>query len=407
MRTGPTEFSRVLPLTAWNVLAVAFNAGAGIAIARLLVPADRGLVAVIVSTAGLLSVATALGTNVTLRAQLPTNEGVNLSGFHRLSLRLLGYLGAPLFMLGGLVTLWMLEMQSNLGLLIALFVLFSVLSFLWFQTREALAAVGEISYGARVNTFGSLILFLFVLSGVLFGNVGVEYVVGCYLASLMIQFAVAYLRLRGHLGNEEPKGGRLLLRKGPVMLGYHFGQDIVFGLDRFLIGALSTTNAVGLYAVAATPAGLLRIPARSMGQYALLDAARGYRPDRRFVRRLVGLVAITALAVPALWLTAPWLLVFVFGQEYSDAVAPFRILLLAQVALVPYLITSRMLVGLGATWTAGVSGIFGVLTLAVVGFLVMPTLGAIGGAFAAAAAYLAMSIVSIALLFMRLRSASS
>ena len=83
-----------------------------------------------------------------------------------------------------------------------------------------------------------------------------------------------------------------------------------------------------------------------------------------------------------------------YGVQFAGAVTPFRILLGAQVLLVPFLILSRVLVGLGGRSSASLPGLAGLVVLVGVGAALMPSGGATGAAIACAAAYLTMSVTA-------------
>lgn len=399
-----SDVARVAPATAWSLLAIAANAAAGILVARALMPADRGLVAIAISAASLIGVFAALGTNVTLRAQLPRNPDVNVSGFLRLSCWLLCAIVVPLLAICGLVTSNLVDSRFSTPAILSGFIGFGVVSFVWFQGREALAALGRITFGAAINACGSFILLPCIALLHYFGVSSPSAVLGAYVASFAVQALVVLVSIREQL-LEPGKGKRILLRDGPKMLGYHFGQDLVFQADRYAVGLFAGTGAAGLYAVAATPAELLRIPARTSGQFALLDAARGHIPKQHMWRSVGLWLALTVAPIPLLWAIAPWLIPFVFGSSYAPAVEPFRFLLLAQAALVPFLMLSRVLVGMGATWSASVSGLVGLLVLASSALVLMPEYGAVGAACAVGISYGAMSVVSILMVRRRLRAA--
>lgn len=401
------EFSRVGPVTAWTLIGVAGNALAGVVVARSLVPNDRGLVAITLSTAGLIGVASTLGSNAAFRAKFPQRSGVNMPGFAALTGILLLALCGPALIAGGIITGHLVDERLAAPAGLVAFAMYGSINFVWFQSREALNASGDIAFGAMISAIGSLALCAAVSILALSVGMGPFAVVACYVLSVVLQMLCAFYRLRRHWHTFRPKGVVDLLRTGPKMLGFHFGQDLVFQADRYILGVLAGTTSVGFYAVAATPAELLRIPPRSSGQYVLLDAARGTLNARDLRSRTLTWVVVIAASVPILWLLAPVLIQLVYGVDYMGAVAPFRYLLIAQVMLVPYLIYSRAVVGLGATWSSSLSGVVGLLALIGASYLLVPNHGSTGAALAAACAYLAMSLTAVGVLLRRVSRRAS
>jgi len=388
------DVRRVGVVTLWAVAATLLNFLAGILLARVLGPGDRGLVAVVVSAAGLVAVFSALGTNVAVRAQLPRSDEINLRGFWAVTLLLSAGLALPLLVVVGMASGVLVDERLGEVGWLAAFTACGLGAFLWFQVKEALAAVGLIARGAVINAAGSLAFLALV--GLLAGksHLTAGAAVLAYAASTGLQFGAALGPLAPTVRGTRARGTRALLRSGPVYLGYHFGQDVVFRLDRYLLGVLSSPAMAGLFTVAVSLAEVLRLPALASGQFALFDAASRTVSVRAVVARTLQWTAVlTAVALP-LALVAPWLVTVLYGVQFAGAVTPFRILLGAQVLLVPFLILSRVLVGLGGRSSASLPGLAGLVVLVGVGAALMPSGGATGAAIACAAAYLTMSVTA-------------
>jgi O-antigen/teichoic acid export membrane protein len=385
---------RVGPNTLYTLLGVALNAFAGILTARLLNPSDRGFVAVAISTSGLVAVASALGSNVSFKARYYRERDVNLPGFVTLAVLLGVLLAVPALLLTAFITGRLVDERTWTLQGAVCFVAVGASTYLWFQTREALASQGSLLSGAIINAAGSGAL-LFCLGIVWFTGIhNVFSVVWAYVLSFVMQCSLGGYLLSQKTTWERPRGVLTLLRTGPRFLGYHFGQDLVFRLDRYLLGAFAGTTAVGYYAVASTPAELLRIPSRVASQYVLLDASRGTINVAQVLRLGWVWFGISAVLVPPVWLAAPWLITLIFGSEYHPATEPFRILIVAQLFLVPFLILSRGIVGLGGSWASTLPGLAGLAALVVASVVLMPSHGAIGAAFACLIAFLSMSSVA-------------
>ena len=161
------------------------------------------------------------------------------------------------------------------------------------------------------------------------------------------------------------------------------------------MGALASSSQVGIYAVAITPAGLLRIPANALGQLSFFAVAKT-GGNRRSVHRRLALLLVVLLPVAAVgWLLAPIVLPLVYGVDFADSVGPLRLLLLAELCLVPFLVLSRALAARGSAWRASGAGIVGLVVLVVACLILIPGRGAAGAALASVFAYATMSAVAL------------
>jgi len=370
------------------------NAIAGVLVARLLGPTDRGLLAIVLSAAGIVSVAAGLGSNVAFRTHFPKGD-VNLSGYWRLSSRLLLFLLLPSSALLAVLSGHLIESRLLAPSVIALFVAFSLSNFVWFQSSEALSAAGHIRRAQGISAVGSLSLALSILLLAAAGQAQLQRVVGCYIGALVLQAFLTLPAQRRLSDGASPNGVATLLHDGPRLLGYHFGQDLVYRLDRYLLGVFSSAQAVGYYAVATTPAELVRLPINVVAQYTLFDSARGLMTRRTAVLRALSLTIVAGLTVTPLWFVAPKIIEFIFGASYLPSVGPFRLLLIAQVALIPYLIFSRTAVGSGKTWSASAVGVAGLLVMVTSAVFFMPRFSAVGAAYSAILSFSTMSLFSL------------
>ena len=389
---------RPIGAAAWSVGAAAGNAVSGVLAARILAPSDRGLVAITITGAGLLGIVCGLGTNVAFRAQLPRDPRITMKGFWKLSLILLTVLALPALVLGSLATARLVDPAFATHQGIAAFVIFGIMNFLWFHVSESLSALGQIRSAAQTSAIGSFALACAMAAYASKGSSSAFAVSILYSGSLLLQTVLAGRSLVPHLTG--PAGGSsVLLRTGPKLMGSHIGSDLVYRADRYLLGIWSSAASVGIYAVATTPAELVKIPVNAAGQYALYDAAKGSLHKSRLARTVLKWILATSLLIPIAWPLAPYVVNIVFGPEYLGSVAPFRILMIAQVVLVPHLILSRAMVGLGATWSASVSGGSGLAMMLAAGWALMPQYRAEGAAVACLLAYGTMSITSSVLIF--------
>src|SRR5690606_31889170 len=86
--------------------------------------------------------------------------------------------------------------------------------------------------------------------------------IASYALSAAAQFVIGVVTIvgRNSPGARGTSGARVLLSDGVKLLGLNLGQSLTYRSDTILLGVLSEQSEVGLYAVATTPAGVMRIP---------------------------------------------------------------------------------------------------------------------------------------------------
>ena len=388
-------------MLSWAGLAAGANVGAGILTAQALSVSDRGVLAIVLSVSGLASVVGGLGTNVAIRHLLPRPDPqVSFGDYLGLSALLAAGVAAiatAAILLGGRI----IDRQMLHLPIVVAGTVYAVGFFLSIQCFDGLNAFGRTGAAAGVNAAGSVLVLLLVI-GASIARAGLALILCAYSLAVLFQtgFALRLLQ-RGGAGlrprlRAEPSAR--LVRLGAPAVALNLGQVLAYRLDRYLIGAIAGPAVAGVYSVATTPAELLRIPATAYGQVTLHGVASGeFRvADVWHAIRRTYLLVIAPAA--ALAIAAPWLIETVFGERYTGATTPFRILVLAELFLLPFQIAARALSGLGRTREAAVAGFLGLAVTVTALLLLVPQLGAAGGALASVGAYAVMSGVSVALL---------
>lgn len=384
----------VLGTTAWSLLGLLGALFCGVVTARMLLPDDRGVLALLITTVTIVSLVSGLGTNISLRVLLPRDSRVTLRGYAKTSLWLAGL---QLVLLGCVVYFLVEIIDVGLGLREMIFgvVPLGVAAFFANQSSDALSATGHPSRASLANTIGfgvtAVFLTLFWLLGL-----GLLFAVVAYTAGFITRTFVGVRMINGmhfdERANQEPGGTKVLVSKGIGLMGMNLGQSIAYRLDQYLLAALADTRAVGLYAVATTPASLIQVVSNSMGQVAFRDAAQNQISRRKIIIFTLGATSLTAVYAGMVYLAAPWLIPFVFGEEYRLAVDIVRILALAEVALSPYLVVSRAVAGAGHIRLSSLTGIVGTGAMALFLILLIPYNEGIGAAWACVAGYSTMTV---------------
>lgn len=241
-----------------------------------------------------------------------------------------------------------------------------------------------------------------------------------FLAAQMLGLAVggAALFVAGafacrQLGLEILRLGRLATLRGHVREILRFcvmtnltgcSRVLTGRADRLVLGLLATPGVVGVYDVARTIAAQLHDLAGSLQmaifpEMSLLAAAGDHGRLKRLQRQVS--IVIGAVVVPgcvATMFAAPWILPWIFGQEFAGSAGLLQILVWQLLWLPVVWIPSYLLViGRAGTLTA-LTWIDAALFMAMLAVLV-PALGATGAAWAMTA----RSIIWIGLMVLTLR----
>lgn len=398
----------VVGTTAWGVVGLFGALFCGVVTARMLLPDDRGVLAILITTVTIVSLVSGLGTNISLRVLLPRDSRVTLRRYARISLLLAG---VQLCILVGL-TLLMLEVLNvsmSIGKMLLTFIPLGLAAFFANQSSDALSATGHPSRASKANTIGFAVTAT-CLSFFWFMNLGLIAAITAYTVGFVTRAIVGVWMIeRQHFTDSpslEPGGTAVLVRQGVALMGMNLGQSLAYRLDQYLLAALANTKEVGVYAVATTPASLIQVVSNSVGQVAFRDSALNKLSRRKALLFTLGATGSTALYAALLHWSAPMLIPFVFGAEYTAAVSVVQILAVAEVALAPYLVMSRAAVGAGHIKLSSLTGVVGMLAMAFFLALFIPGNGGVGAAWACLSGYATMSLFLLAgLILIRWRQA--
>lgn len=359
------------------------------------------------SIAGVCVLTGAFGSNVAIRRSLPTGQA-SRANYQNVTYILFG---PVIVILTGVLFAVIAYVDPSFGRweVGLAFIAYGVSLFFSNQALDFLNALGLVRVSARVNAIGSMACLALVAAFALL-QLQLEWFIAAYAISAMAQVLMSIVivgRTQTPAAHSAVPGATLrLIRDGGRLLGLNLGQSLTFRGDTILLGVLSSQAQVGNYAVAITPAAILRIPANALGQVIFhRSAVGGIRTGALFGRIAIVMLCMSPLIVIG-WLTADWLFPLVFGPGYEAAAWPFRFLLIAELSLVPFLILARALAGDGSTWGASACGIVGVVILGVACVILIPSLGAVGAAVASCLAYGSMSGLAIVLTLLRRRAAA-
>ncbi|MDG4764778.1 oligosaccharide flippase family protein [Solwaraspora sp. WMMD406] len=214
---------------------------------------------------------------------------------------------------------------------------------------------------------------------------------------------VVALRDAGLLCFQAPTRGQLsrLLGQGCRALGLTLGLALALRLDRYVLGALTGAAAVGVYSVASTLGQVPRMVPNAIGQLVNRDAAIASGPLRP--ARTVAVTAVAVTAVGAVTGLVGWLVIIpLLGAEFADAGPLLAVLLVAEIAFVPYAVASRALLGAGRMGAVGLFGLAWSAVALALFLLAVQLWGAVGAAVTCVTLYAGISASSWLLLIRRI-----
>jgi O-antigen/teichoic acid export membrane protein len=388
---------------------IANGAAAAVALfsARQLGPSGRGVFVLLLTLSGFMSVIASLGLNLAARIHLVADS-------RRMECR--DYLG-----LASVLTAATVVLSTGLGALLLPFVdvhlsfaqqlLFAALSgsiLAPFLMNAAINAYGFTARAAMVDAAGTVVQLLLVLLLFVTGERRVDAYVGAMVAGNLVQLALALGALRPLTGSLRPRYNRAtwrpIVRTGLPGIAVDLSSILTFRLDRYLLGLFLGPAAVGVYSVAATAPEILRLPALAMGQPIFHRLASKSARVEDFDRtRLHCLLVTAALAVVA-FLAAPMAVRILFGDEYSGAVTPLRVLLLAEFGMTLFYIDGASLAAaFGRLGDPAIASVAGCVVVVVADVFLIPMHGTVGAAWGSVAAYSVTGLVAHYLLRYRLR----
>lgn len=380
---------------------VILGLGQGVLTARLLGPAGKGVLAIAVLTANILGQILSCSMGQALQfyvGRRMISEGAALTQAVLFS-AVLG--GGVAIGLGGLVD-WAsgaFGVERGQVLVVLPLVPLHMLS----EILRPLFIAGDlVKYRNRLEIGQQALTFLFVLLFVAVQERGVNGALAAFLsAQALATSAMVYFFAKQH---------GIAVRTGAqgfgVVLAYglkHHGATVLSRamkrLDSYLLLYWLGSSAVGLYSVASTLAELPMLVARSLQGLVLsyVSSSRKEEADQVMVRlsRL-----FVSLSIPAYLLYAvvcPWLVPLVFGSQFAGAVNPFFVLLPSSFGLSFYVFIGAHLSGAGHPQFLSYTMLLSTGANVVLSFLLVPSFGLVGNAWATMIASLTAFFATLSL----------
>jgi len=387
------------------VYAAAF--GANVIIARLLGPAGKGQVSLIILTLTILIGFAALGIPTALTYYI----GKKLLDPSRL-------FGAALSLFAVLVTVfggayWLLVPYIHplffsdipRSLLYVILVAFPLTLFTRYAEYIFLAFNQILRYNVvmvldRVGYLAALSLILFAVSRSITGVVSAEIAARSLAAVLAVVLVAQALRPTWRFGWREIRSLLAYGVKAHVVLIVAF---ISYRVSLYILRYYHDDAAVGQFSIALNVAEVLLFVPNSFGLVLFSKSASSRDEDADALTPVAtrSVFLLTLVASVALGLVAPVLVPLIFGKAFAPSVPPFLLLLPGIVVFSIYRMLSYDIVARGHPLRVSATAATGLAFNVAVCFALVPTMGATGAALGSVVGYLVNSVV-ITLIFIRM-----
>lgn len=374
---------------------IALFAGAALLTTLLLPVTDRGRYVLLVTVLAVTTPLAGLGSNVGMRRARPTHPNPRAleTAYFRLTCAcaLAHGLITPLvvwFATSGQVPHGLAELAAVFVLAIAQVGAWQFVEF-WYSRLQYLL-------GAAYATANAAASLLAALSAFIVSPSFLHVVTTQAAVAIAIQMGQGiHIRIcRARDLDQEPVllmalAGEMV-KVGVPSLVMTAGMALTFRLDRLILGATQGPAGVAVYALAGSFAELPRVIPAAIGQIANGRAALSGRKLalRPYLLPAFGLSLVAAAAAGIIGL----LIIHRAGPAYVGSTTPLIILLIAEMALVPYSIIVRMILGGGRVTLSARVGVVAILLSTGIYWLAIHQYQTLGAAWASVAVYLGVSI---------------
>lgn len=367
---------------------------------RQLGPSGRGVFVLLITLASFAYLVSSLGVNVGGRILLVAKEGaVPFTDYLGLSLALavfnLKVCLIASFTLLPLVDVRLLPVDLGLFCLLAASLLVQRL------LGEALVAFGNPVESAAVEASSLAVVVAAAGVAAFAGATDVRTYLLIFIAGQLVQIGGFGIWLRRFNLSLRPSWNKVqwtrLVRMGFPGVGMTMSQLLTLRIDRYLVGLFAAPAAVGIYSAAATAPEFIRLLPMAVGQTVVHQLASGkaefddFRQARRRSLQLTLVLILLGLVL------APLIVNVIFGPAFKEAVAPLRILLLAEIGIAVFSIDGSALIGKGRPAGVATAATVGLITVICAAPLMIPRFGLVGAAWGSVVAYSLMGVVTLAM----------
>jgi O-antigen/teichoic acid export membrane protein len=336
---------------ATNGVTFALGIFVSIVLTRSLGPDGRGIYALLVATNVLLTYTSGLSIELACSTFLARGR-YTLGTVNTIALLLAGTLGLMgLIAITALYTVLSDSVFQNVPyvyIVIALLLtIFTIYLSYWNSMMVGLNRVIAVSKYNLAASIGNT-LFMVLLVGVL--RLGIPGFLVAWATSTVVGTIVALtwsVRMDRLTWPPERKALQDMVGFGLRLHGMAIAHHVFLRFDMFALNALAGTARVGYYSVATSLAEKLWVPLDVINQSSLARVAQLPRPESALLAAKLSRTAILMMLSMALPIAAisPWLIPFMYGRDFSEAVPPFVILLLGVLGFAVMMILNSYILG--------------------------------------------------------------
>jgi O-antigen/teichoic acid export membrane protein len=249
-----------------------------------------------------------------------------------------------------------------------------------------------ILFGIQCGTY----IVLWLTGRLTLGAASYTMIVGL-VASMLLSFVAVWWELRP---NWRPKFSELVttlhygIRDYPGVLT----EFVNWRLDLMMLVGVASSGAIGLYSVALRLADITSTLASSVSDALMPEVAAKKNPEQaaRVVTRSLRLTLVAHLLILIpLWIAAPYILHFAYGDKFVPVTNVLRMLMFASVVWSSGAIVISGLNGLGHPGLSAIARISAALVMVVTLRSWLPTRGIQGAALASIVGYSVMFLVAL------------
>lgn len=171
-----------------------------------------------------------------------------------------------------------------------------------------------------------------------------------------------------------------------------------YRLDTFIIKALSTTVSVGQYSLAVNLVEQVWIFSTSIStvMFPYVTSIENDEEKSKITSTTFKIVmVITLIIIGFLYFTADLIITMIYDKQYSDSIAPFKVLLLGIFSLSLGRILANDIAARGKPELNALSNLIGLVINVTMNIILIPKMGIVGAAVATSASYTITSIMFV------------
>jgi len=160
-------------------------------------------------------------------------------------------------------------------------------------------------------------------------------------------------------------------------------------LDQMVLALLLSPKELGWYVVAVSVANMTKVAASPFAQMIFPRVTGQEQSHQKLIIRVYSRYALLSTGILAffLYFTLPYLLPFVYGNEYRPSIVTAEVLVVASVFLGIGLVWRQALAGLGEPLIASQAEVLSLIVTAAGIYFLVPTYGILGAAWVSLVAY--------------------